>query len=393
MAARKPRKSIEAQPGQTITVTAAAPAAEPTGEVELPPDQYAALDAALADLAGSSNAQFSVYRYKKNQPLAFLFKCPPESFSLDELRDKYNGGDFSLYIVKDGTMWKRLTVTVEPPVKPHASFDTAPAAADMVIAMREGFREQTQMVRDLMMSSRQPAIDIPQLLTAAGSLFGAMRQAANPPAPPPTVAAPPPPSPTASLDGMLDLLKKGIDLGQKTAGAAEVAGDANALGLIRELVKQFGPAVMEAAQRQQAQPASIQKVFPNPQPPTPPPPAAVVAVPQAAPVDFRQAIAYLLTRAKAASNPGTYADWILDNFPQGQVHAFMVQSDAIEQLIAFAPEVATYRPWFENLQGAVLEMLSSEGAGHTGLTAAGAGANGGADAARPGAPDPAGPPT
>ncbi|MDW8259203.1 MAG: hypothetical protein RML32_07140, partial [Gammaproteobacteria bacterium] len=99
-----------------------------------------AIMALMQELSGVSSARVTVYRATRNQPQAYMFSCSPEAFSLDDLRDKYNGGEFRLYISKEGKVWRNIKIHVEPKVK--AEPDLPSPISDLAIAMREGFAQQ-----------------------------------------------------------------------------------------------------------------------------------------------------------------------------------------------------------------------------------------------------------
>lgn len=380
-------------PAPTPTVVDPGEQLDPSGD---PAD--VALSAMMSELAGTADAKVTAYRYKKNEPLSYLFKCHPEAFSLDELRDKYNGGEFKLYIARDGGLWRTMVISVEPPARITHEMGGPPANADITIAMREGFERQAKQLSDAIAALRptQPALDIPALLMSATSMITALRQASEPSHPP--APAPAPPTPQASIESMISLLQKGVELGRDiTPGAAGPAGDAGFIGLIRDLIRSpMLGTVLEAARAQTAAAVPI----PAPPPRATQPAPAAVAVPTPQPSagvvmltepQLRWIAQQLVPKARNNSNPGLYAEYILDNAPPGQVRAFVLQPDAIEQLVRVNPEVQIYRQWFDALRLALLQMLETEG--DTGLTTQDARVNGTGDAARSDAADVPGPTT
>src|SRR5882672_7225311 len=61
-----------------------------------------ALSVLMDELAGVGTGSVTVYRAGRNQQLGYLFKCSPEAFSLDELRDVHGGGEFRVFVTRDG---------------------------------------------------------------------------------------------------------------------------------------------------------------------------------------------------------------------------------------------------------------------------------------------------
>jgi hypothetical protein len=160
-------------------------------DVPAGPPPTDALSEMMAGLQGAANSRISIYRITKNQPPSYVAECAPESFSLDDLRDKYNGGEFRLYVMKDGRLWKNMRVFVEAPVR--AATETHQGASsglgDVMALMREGFAAQAAAIRETA-AARGGApmlsnMDLPAIITAISGAIVALRP---PPAPPPPPA-------------------------------------------------------------------------------------------------------------------------------------------------------------------------------------------------------------
>jgi hypothetical protein len=336
---------------------APAPAPDEAGELVdpaefVPPDPTALqIDELLTELAGTSDAVVNVYRLKKaptagQSSYEYVAKYPVDTFTLDLLRDEHEGGDFRLYVNRGRELVKRLRVSVAPPKAKPA----APAApgVDIAAAMREGFAQQSQLLREL--ARPAPVVDIPALIAAAGGMIQTLQRAATPPAPM-VAPAPAPADPLGRVESMINLLQKGIELGQSTAGAGEEGGF---LGIMRELIR--SPMVTEAARQiaNQARQAAAVPAAPAPAPGMtvpplpgvrPAPPNGANAVDQA----YRMYAPMLVQKAMSNSDPNAYAFMILDNLAPHQVRQIIERPDWFEWLCTMAPDAAHYRPWFDEL--------------------------------------------
>lgn len=318
-----------------------------------------ALSEMLASLQGATTSRITVYRVVKNQPQSYVFECDPASFSLDDLRDKYNGGEFRLYVTKDGRLFKNMRVVVEPKQMPHHAEHMAPASgmADVLAVMRDGFAAQAAALREAMASAR-PApspfsmMDIPAIITSIAGAVTALR---------PAVA----PAPTESTSKAIDMFMQGLQLARELRDDSAPA-DNSIGGMLRDVLKSpiVAAAVQSAAQTQaQPQPARL----PNPAAATPQPAQvshAKPAAPQPAQPE-QQVLTYylgfLVGKAKGGADPSLYAELVLDNVPDEQLTPMLSRGDAlIDDLIGLHPPVAEHRAWFVALLKEINELLAPE---------------------------------
>lgn len=317
-----------------------------------------ALSEMMASLQGASTSRITVYRIVKNQPPSYVFECDPTSFSLDDLRDKYNGGEFRLYVMKDGRLFKNMRVVVEPKQMFHGQEPAPPSTTPMVemmAAMREGFAAQAAALREAM--SSRPTVspfanmDIPAIITAAAAALTALR-------PPPAPAAP-----VESTSKAIDMFMQGLQLARELREDAGPA-DTSIGGMLRDVLK--SPLVAAAVQ------ASVPTATPTPQPPRlpnpQPQPAAQVShakTPEPAPKQENQVLDYylgfLVGKARIGSDPSLYAELVLDNIPDDQLTPMLARGDAlIDDLIAIHPPVAEHRDWFTALLKEINDLLAPE---------------------------------
>ncbi len=337
------------------------PSASPADEVPAGPAPVDSLSEMMSGLQGANTARIHVYRIVKNQPPAYVFECDPTTFSLDDLRDKYNGGEFRLYIMKDSRLWRNMRVLVEPK-STFPSADHAPPSAhvaDMVSLMRDSLAQQTTMIRD-MLASRPPAaspfagMDLPAIITAVAAAVTALR-------PPPAPVAPPAPDTT---DKMLDMFTRGLEI----ATSLPSRGEEGIGGLLRDVLKSpiLATAVQAASQpqpgpQQQRQP---QQALPNPSPSV----SHAKTDPQSINLPQQEEnkvlsyyLGFLVGKAQTEADPSLYAELVLDNVPDAQLTPMLARGDQlIDDLVAVHPPVAQHREWFVSLIKEINELLAPE---------------------------------
>jgi hypothetical protein len=349
-------------------------------------EERAAVLVLMSELAGVSNARVVVYRATRNKPLAYCFECSPDTFSLDDLRDKYNGGDFRVYVSRDGKPLRNLKVSVEPGKKIEPE---APALSDVAIAMRDGFAQQAEVLRESLESRNSGGISLRDVLMQLPAIIAAWKS---------LQPAPPPP-----MEDKIDVLLKGMEMAREFGGGG--GGDSDSLmGILRDLIR--SPMVAQAVQStlaQQAQkhiPVAPQAAQPQILSPeliargnTPLPPVQWPhrpedrAMPPASPAPVQPSegngmihpmlkhyLGVLVQKAADNSDPALYADVILDNAPPDQIQTLLMQRPTpVEYLIGIEPRIAQHREWFSSLMGTLFDAITAppddaEGTESTGST-------------------------
>lgn len=310
----------------------------------------------MAGLAGASQAKITVYRIVKNQQPAYVFECDPSSFSLDDLRDKYNGGEFRLYVSKNGQLWRNMRVFVEPRQTSGHHEPPAPSTqmGEILSVMRDGFAQQAQAIRDT--SANRVGIggmfqgaDIPAIISAAAAAITALR----PPMPPPAAES--------SVDKALDMFMRGMEIANGMRDSAP--GDSSIGGMLREVLKS---PVMAAAVQQMATPPQVpQQRLPNPQaishaktpqPPAPPAPQQ----PQETDM-LAYYLGFLSSKAANGADAELYAELVLDNLSDEQLDTLLAQGDSlIDHFVTLCPAVGNHREWFAKLIASVRSAMTDE---------------------------------
>jgi hypothetical protein len=337
-----PRRSPA--PTQPTPTPPAPPAPDPLTDDELPAAD--ALSTMLAELAGSSDeSNVTVYRDGKNQELGYLFKCAPEAFSLDDLRDKYGGGRFRLFITRNGTLYRNRVVIVEPPMQREAM----PAASvDIAAVIREGFAAQAEALAKVVarpLPSLLQGANLPEVITAAAGALTALR--ALFPAPPPPAPAPAVENESRAVDRFIKAFELARDLQAKGGGAGDDDGG-GVMGIVRELIRSpiIGQAMAAAASAPRAAPAVV---------PKPAQPAAVTHQPQPASEPepeadpMAQYVALLCDCADKGADVSLYADLIVDRAPDALLRPLLAQLDPLAELESRYPQITERRAWFNEL--------------------------------------------
>lgn len=360
------RDAIAAPVPAPAPAPAPSPEAAPAADDPFAVNERDALSTLMSELSGISNARVTVYRLSRNAPQAYMFACSPEAFSLDELRDKYNGGTFRIYITRNAVAWRNFTVAVEPRQAPPS--EGAPPAGDLAAAMRDGFAMQAAALREaLRPASAAPThplagIDLPALITALTGAIAALRA----PAPAPVIQAP-----AASSEQAITMLLKGIELAREFQASGEEPG---MLSLARDFLR--SPILQAAVSATQAPaavprppvalpPSAPRTVAPPVTPAAPAAPAAPITHPAPAPgvllgaADMNVYAALLAEKAASGADPTLYADLILDNVPESILEALLNRApDPVSALLADYPVLAPHRAWIEQLVGAIVSAGS-----------------------------------
>jgi hypothetical protein len=323
-------------------------------------NERVALDALLAELSGVSNCRVTVYRANRNMPQAYMFACSPEAFSLDDLRDKFNGGEFRAYISRDGKPWKNIKLTVEP--KAPAATEPPPSTLDLAMLIRESFTQQAEMLRESLRAAVPPpanpftGLNLPELITAISSAIVALR-------PPPSPIPPPPPPQPAIESKAIDMLLKGVELARELQSNGEEPG---LMALARDFIR--SPLLQAAVQATQTQSAAPMQPMPRISTPAPAPskpaPAVTTSTQLASSnegemVNLQPYLVMLARKAAEGSDPTLYADLILDNVPEELLRTLLTRPpDAVSALVADYPPLAAHRDWMAQVIAVLQESLA-----------------------------------
>lgn len=74
----------------------------------------------------------------------------------------------------------------------------------------------------------------------------------------------------------------------------------------------------------------------------------------------KQQLGFLIKQAESGKDPGLYAELLLDQIGAPAVLDFCGQDDCYDKLLAIEPAIANFRPWFEALRAAILEITRED---------------------------------
>lgn len=311
----------------------------------------------LSGLAGTAGCGIKIYRKVANQPLVYVGQCDPATFSMDDLRDKFGGGTFQLFITRNRALYRNITVSVEKPVTPSAS--VAPST-DIVSVMRMHMEDMQRTYRDMLeivAGNKKAEPNYGEQMMQMAALIK-------------SVAAPPPPvtSPWDELSKMLGLVERlrgeQTSTGDREPSLMDIARDfvrspmlgAAIQSMIRPVTHATNTAAPVGSPAALRAPANVAPaVSPNPLPPS------EVPMPANSPDlnDVRRHLQTLCDAAARQSDPGIYADLIVDLVDPAVLNG-LLNSDPMTQLIAAHPPVGQHREWF----GQLIALLKEDDPGN-----------------------------
>jgi hypothetical protein len=344
---------------------------------ELQQDIDAELNTMFAEFGGDpkeANFQIRVYRVQENTGrLAYMFSCLPSELPiLDKLRDDFDGGNFEVRILKNGKIFRRRPISVEPPRKETVTQNQNSDTAAILQVMADGFNRLGELMADRQ-AVQQPALNPVELQTQMMNQMILMKQFLT--------------GEPAEKERPLDQLKTVIEL-QKVI--EDTKGESSSNDVMISLINQVLPQLAEMGKKEQeinaemaargmvpAQPGAGQPMPVNRgvkaryrQPPTTPrhlrPNPQAQNAPQINPVKtevenpMKMHLIFLCTMAAKNVDPEPYAAMVLDNTPDEKLDElidFISGENAIAEMAAVHKPVEKYQEWFSQLGKHILEMV------------------------------------
>lgn len=317
---------------------------------------------ALAELDGASGAVVRVSKVREGRRPEYVGVLSAADFSLQVIQDRYGGGEYTLTVLDGARRYrKQATVAIAQPLKP-LNAPAEPSQLDKLASTIQASMKQTQDVLTLLLTRGQvasaPAADPQQMRTQLlqdlalmkGLLSGGQQGLAP--------------------DKMVDLIKTGMDIADKAGG-----GGADLLSVVGKAVETLGEPLAELIRQRAMIPAGQPAAASLPVAGAPRPAVQLKPKPQGGVMNMQQAVAYLVGKAAAGSDPGLYADLIVDNVPAAILEP-IVSGDVVAQLSQIDPRVADHAEWFRDLGRMLSEALSPDDAG-PGSDSSAAGGNAG----------------
>ncbi len=328
---------------------------EVTDDLEAEEAQLDALDGMIAEFTGAADTVVNVYRQGEGRSLSFLFRTNPDEMSggeiMEKCRDNYGTGDFRVHIRSGARLVKNAPFSVEAKKEPDPA--TLQAAQGMgtveLIAMMQENNKQTMLMFTEAMKAfatnqnNAPAFDPVAAQASLMSQLAALKQMSEP---------------KDTSNKAVEMLIQGLTLA-KDLNPRE--GETNSSDILLEGIKQFAPALTNAAQQMQGR-----TVPGNGAPLLPADPQAAADAEREREMGIRtmmqkQQLGFLVQNAAANKNAELYAELLLDQLGEKIVLEFVGQPDAMEKLIAINSDVGLYRGWFEALRVAILELTGQPG--------------------------------
>lgn len=255
-----------------------------------------------------------------------------------KLQERFGGGKYHVTIMKDGKYKKRIALLVAEPrvavIPPAQSIQGANDPRLMQLLERLVAQQPPEPQK------RLTPTEIIGLVTAGATVLATLKDLFQQPQ-------------TNQLEQIKHLVEITESLRSDSAGREpsmmEVIG--NVL-TNKDLLSNFSGLLTPP--NPQALPANPQRQIPQ-QPSTPTP----EQIQQAQMAQVKQQLAMLVGRAQKSSDPGLYAELIVDNFDPGLVRQ-LAQPGAIDFIIALHPPCATFRPWFEQLLTELSDIVNEE---------------------------------
>lgn len=306
-----------------------------------------ALSETLAQL-GSEDIEAKVWCYKfdpKTNQRGYLFTCSPEEFridGLDRLRDQYGGGDYNVRVYGAGRGLltnQKLTIVASAHSTP-VNAQAAPLAGikdliaesntNLATALSAGLQAIAQAMQMLQQQKT------PSLTEMIAALHGLNQMTPKP----------------ASVENPFGMFKSMIEAFREMQGILP-NGDSNNDPLLSTFSRVIEPMLTRAMQ---AENAAV---------PLAPSEAAPVALVQNSQLSsnpstlskeaemrilIKQFITMLVSNARQNNPVETYAEMLIDNAPEPLLRQLVSDSDYLEKLAVYDPDVKLFPQWFERLR-------------------------------------------
>lgn len=299
--------------------------------------------------AGDADVTFSikVYSMPGNQRAGdkefYLFTIDPSDLPVDDrLRDDYGSGTYRarVYRTMDGkkVLFRQFDMHVLAPTKPTVMQQASETGT--VLAAMERMTERFE--RALKEAQPQPVTvahaDPFAMLEKMTSIMKNMGMSQQPQAQ------------TAGAEKMVEMLTKGIELGQSVNASG--ADDVSIGGIIKEIAKQpgVGERLLEV----------VTSVMQGRGVPTLPPPTPKPITQQNNPM--MQMLQFLSHHATKRSDPNLYAEYFIDNTPHDIVTQLMTlpNADLIAQMTGMVSDVGKQPEWFNQFIDGVRVLMQPD---------------------------------
>lgn len=284
------------------------------------------IESVIASIGGGHDATVFVYRLLHNKPKSFVVSMPPADFSLEMLRDEYQGGSFQILVRKGGKLVKCRNISVEsPPKKDMVS--SKDDTKDLIFQMMRADQQRSHDLIVALLGKDKPdhKLDWPALLTAAAAMVPALK------------------SLFSEKSNQVDTLLKGLELGQRFSDDKKETNMTDVVlkgfDAISTLIK---PQQITGPEQKQL-PASEQNMLGQ--------------------EIFKQKLQPLVEAAKNNEDTTVYCDLIFIKVPPTFIKAWIIdQQNPLEKLTEIEPQIAQYNGWFAQLINDIRETWAENNA-------------------------------
>lgn len=338
------------------------------------------VDNVLAEIGQETQAAITVKRtkYANGKPCPreeFIYKTTPSAFDIEDLRDAYGGGEFRLYISRNGKLWRNLPVAIAAPIKSQEP--PRQDNSDMKEFMREMSQrmesQQNQMLQ-MVMTVLQSQQNAPQSGTDPMQMMNAMMQ--NMMSMKDFLGLQGGGASGTSAKEQMEYLMKGIELARELNSGE--SSDDNAFSLLKETLKTFGGPISKMVESTQQKidaqttmtPAPSRSSQGNGVAASSSAPSAAVQPGQSSgnepdkmAMALKPHLQFLKVQAAKNKDPAFYAEVILDQIPDAyfaQFVDYLSNPDLVDRLVKVDPQVQAFRGWFESLRQNIVQILNED---------------------------------
>lgn len=322
-------------------------------------DEIQALDALegmISEFSGAADAVVNVYRQGEGKNLSFLFRTNPDEMTggeiMERCRDHYGTGDYRIHIRKGPRLVANKPFSVEAKQAPDpATVQTPQMGVAEILAIMQAsndrmanmFSESMRAMAEAFKGRDSAQVDPVAMQSTIMQSVAALKQMTE--------------KPDTSKDAV-EMLIQGLTLAKDLSPRD---GETNSTDVLLKAIEQFGPPLVNAAAAGAAPGAPGNGQMGPPQDPQAAADAAREREMGIRQQMIRQQLGFLVQNAAAGKNPELYAELLLDQLGERVVLDFIGKPDAMDQLIAIDGNVAQFRPWFESVRAAILELTGEPG--------------------------------
>lgn len=334
---------------------------EMTPEDQLAADEQKIQDEIYSEFLADDKSEWIVTVNKVNpqtKKQQTCFKMSPGELPglFERLRDEFGPGEYRAYVSKNGKVTRNLGYDIAAPLKKaDAQMPSQIGEIANLIA------RQNEQLANIMRGTPAAPVDPMAMFTGMMGAIASMKE---------VFATPQANNAGSSIKDFMEMLAFAKEIVADGGGGGRSAFDLAAEFLkspiAGELAEQFkaqrGNAIPPSAPLPQLTARPIPAQSPAPMPPqTSPMPEILASFDQATLAQMKQQVDFWVSRAAKDSDPGLYAELLLDTLPVEFAAFFINRPDLMEAVAFLNPAASQYPQWFAELRDAVNHILTAEG--------------------------------